>query len=125
MLLSNVPNRPTVNEALLHLSVVYAPKAREVVEVNLQLHAPCTVLQALQKSGLLLRHPEINNHDALIGVWGHKARLDQCLRDHDRIEIYRPLRVDPKVARRQRFVSQGSRGAGLFVRKRAGAKAGY
>lgn len=122
---SNVPNKLTVNKTLLHLSVVYAPKAREVFEVILQLSAPCTVLEALQQSGLLLRHPEVDNHDALIGVWGHKAKLDQYLRDHDRVEIYRPLRVDPKVARRERFVSQGSRRAGLFGKKRADAKTGY
>jgi putative ubiquitin-RnfH superfamily antitoxin RatB of RatAB toxin-antitoxin module len=41
------------------------------------------------------------------------------------VEIYRPLRVDPKVARRERFVKQGARTAGLFVKKRPGAKAGY
>ena len=120
-----MPNKLTVNKTLLHLSVVYAPRAREVFEVNLQLHAPCTVLQALQQSGLLARHPEIDNHDALIGVWGHKAKVSQYLRDHDRLEIYRPLRVDPKMARRERFVSQGSRGAGLFVKRLVGAKAGY
>ncbi len=125
MPLSNVPNNPTVNEALLNLTVVYAPRAREVHEVKLLLSAPCTVLQALQQSGLLLRFPEIDHHDTLVGVWNRKARLGQFLRDHDRVEIYRPLRVDPKVARRERFASQGSRGAGLFAIKRSGAKAGY
>lgn len=125
MLLSNVPSKLMANDGLLHLSVVYAPKAREVHEVKLLTSPPCSIAQALQQSGLLLRYPEINNHEALIGVWGRKAKLDQRLRDQDRIEIYRPLRVDPKVARRERFVSQGSRGAGLFVKKRAGAKAGY
>lgn len=115
----------TVSKTRLHVTVVYAPKAREVHEVALLLNAPSTVLQALQHSGLLVSHPEIDNHDALLGVWGHKTKLDRCLRDHDRVEIYRPLRVDPKVARRERFVSQGSRRAGLFVKKRAGAKAGY
>lgn len=125
MLLSNVPNRLMASEPLLHLSVVYAPKARELAEVKLLLAQPCTVLQALQQSGLLLRFPEIDHHHALIGVWGRRVKLDQCLRDLDRVEIYRPLRVDPKVARRERFARQGSRGAGLFVKKRAGSKAGY
>lgn len=114
-----------VSEALLQLSVVYAPKARALVEVKLSLPAPCTVLQALQQSGLLLQFPEIDDVHALMGVWGRRVKLNQCLRDLDRIEIYRPLRVDPKVARRERFARQGSRGAGLFVNKRAGAKAGY
>lgn len=125
MLLSNVPNKLMVSESLLRLSVVYAPKARELTEVKLLLPEPCTVLQAVQQSGLLLRFPEIDHHHALIGVWGRRAKLDQCLRDLDRVEIYRPLRVDPKVARRERFASQGSRGVGLFVKKRVGSKAGY
>jgi putative ubiquitin-RnfH superfamily antitoxin RatB of RatAB toxin-antitoxin module len=47
------------------------------------------------------------------------------LRDQDRVEVYRPLRVDPKVARRERFVKQGARAAGLFVKRRVGAKPGY
>jgi hypothetical protein len=37
----------------------------------------------------------------------------------------RPLKVDPKEARRQRFVKQGTRGAGLFANRRPGAKPGY
>lgn len=114
-----------MSETLLHLSVVYAPKAREPAEVKLLLPAPCTVLQALQQSGLLLQFPEIDHPQVLVGVWGRQVKLDQCLRDLDRVEIYRPLRVDPKVARRERFARQGSRGAGLFVKKRAGSKAGY
>lgn len=114
-----------VSDPLLHLTVVYAPNAREVDQVELLLEAPCTVLQALQQSGLLSRFPEIDHHHVLIGVWGRRVKLDQSLRDLDRVEIYRPLRVDPKVARRERFAHQGSRAAGLFVKKRAGAKAGY
>lgn len=114
-----------VSELLLHLSVVYAPTARELVEVKVMQKAPCTVLQVLQQSGLLLQFPEIDHPHVLLGVWGRRVKLDHTLRDLDRIEIYRPLRVDPKVARRERFARQGSRGAGLFVKKRAGAKAGY
>lgn len=107
------------------MTVVYSPAARQVQEVTLELAAPCSVLQALQASGLLARYPEIDNLHTPVGVWGRKAPLDQMLRDQDRVEVYRPLRVDPKVARRERFARQGSRGAGLFVKKRAGAKAGY
>ena len=54
-----------------------------------------------------------------------KAGPDSMLNDHDRIEIYRALRVDPKVARRERFNSQGAKRAGLFAKTRPGAKAGY
>jgi putative ubiquitin-RnfH superfamily antitoxin RatB of RatAB toxin-antitoxin module len=43
--------------------------------------------------------------------------LTHGLRAGDRIEGYRTLRVDPKVARRERFARQGARSAGLFARK--------
>jgi putative ubiquitin-RnfH superfamily antitoxin RatB of RatAB toxin-antitoxin module len=60
-----------------------------------------------------------------VGVWGLKYPKDRVLVAGDRIEFYRPLRVDPKVARRERFVRQGAKAAGLFAKKRPGAKAGY
>lgn len=109
----------------ISVTVAYSPTARDIQEVVLGLTAPCSVLQALQGSGLLARYPEIDSLNTSVGVWGRKAKLDQLLRDQDRVEVYRSLRVDPKVARRERFVRQGSRGAGLFVKKREGAKAGY
>lgn len=114
-----------VSETRLCVTVVYSPTAREVLEISLELIAPCSVLQAIQQSGLLAKFPEIDNLQTVIGVWGRKAPLEQLLRNQDRVEVYRPLRVDPKVARRERFASQGRRGAGLFEKKRAGAKAGY
>jgi putative ubiquitin-RnfH superfamily antitoxin RatB of RatAB toxin-antitoxin module len=113
------------NSFPLHIAVVYASQARQTHEVLLDMQAPCTVLKAVQDSGLLQRFPEIDNTHIMIGIWGRKTALDHVLRDQDRIEIYRPLRVDPKIARRERFVKQGARGAGLFVKKRAGSKAGY
>jgi putative ubiquitin-RnfH superfamily antitoxin RatB of RatAB toxin-antitoxin module len=51
--------------------------------------------------------------------------LQQTLHDNDRVEIYRALGIDPKAARRERFTRQGARTAGLFSKKRTGAKAGY
>ena len=54
-----------------------------------------------------------------------KVPLAYMLRADDRVEVYRPLQVDPKVARRERFVRQGAKSAGLFTKRRPGAKAGY
>lgn len=81
--------------------------------------------QALRASGLADDFPGLDLGAASVGVWGRKARLDDPLQQGDRIEVYRPLRVDPKVARRERFRSQGARSAGLFANKRPGAKSGY
>jgi len=60
-----------------------------------------------------------------VGVWGKAVSRQHALRAGDRVELYRPLTVDPKVARRARFVRQGAKSAGLFATRRAGGKAGY
>jgi uncharacterized protein len=87
----------------LTVCVAYSPRAGEVDEVPLDLPAGATVQDALTLSGLLQRHAEIDATAARIGVWGKLRALDHVLRDRDRVEIYRPLRVDPKEARRLRY----------------------
>jgi putative ubiquitin-RnfH superfamily antitoxin RatB of RatAB toxin-antitoxin module len=109
----------------IRVNVVYSPAPREVCEVALQLEEGASAAQALRARGLLNRFAELAGGPLMVGVWGRKATPKQALRDQDRVEIYRPLKVDPKVARRTRFVKQGARAAGLFARKRPGAKAGY
>lgn len=109
----------------IRVTVVFSPFARKVAEVALLLEPGATVAQALQFSGMLEEFPDLTADQLALGVWGKKAALQQVLQDRDRVEIYRPLKVDPKEARRARFEQQGARLAGLFARKRPGAKAGY
>lgn len=112
----------------LSISVLYSPQARVVHERHLTVAPGCTVQQALVASGLLHDCPEIQLQDHaayVVGIWGRKTTPGHVLRDLDRIEMYRPLTVDPKVARRERFQKQGTQRAGLFAKRRMGAKAGY
>ena len=125
MRLSNAPGRFTVSDGLIQVCLVYSAQAREVLELTLRLKPGSTVRQALETSGLLAQRPDIDLSTMTLGVWGRKVALTHVLRDQDRIEIYRLLKVDPKVARRERFARQGARTAGLFTKKRPGAKAGY
>ena len=60
-----------------------------------------------------------------LAVFGRKLTWDSELFDGDRLDCCRPLRVDPKLARRERFNQQGSRRSGLFARRREGSVAGY
>jgi putative ubiquitin-RnfH superfamily antitoxin RatB of RatAB toxin-antitoxin module len=59
------------------------------------------------------------------GIWGKKVPWTQTVKADDRIELYRPLKVDPKVARRQRFKRQGKGRTGLFANRKSGSAAGY
>ena len=92
---------------------------------RLQLPADATLAQAVQASGLLQGLPENARAALAYGIWGRPCAPGAALQDGDRVEIWRPLRVDPKRARRERFASQGARAAGLFARRRPGGKAGY
>jgi putative ubiquitin-RnfH superfamily antitoxin RatB of RatAB toxin-antitoxin module len=87
----------------LRVEVVYSPAPRVVDQVELRLPSGATVEQALRSSGLLERHALQPPERLSVGVWGKRKALGDVLRDCDRVEIYRPLLVDPKEARRQRY----------------------
>jgi hypothetical protein len=114
----------------MKLSLVYSPEARRVHEWVVQLPDDATAGQGLTRLlSLMQAHaPQDVPPDPgilTLAIWGRKAAPDQRLRDGDRLEWLRPLRVDPKLARRERFHQQGARNTGLFARRRAGAKPGY
>lgn len=109
---------------MLTITLVYAPSARQVHEQTVQILEGATVAAVLETAKKLEGWPEIPVGVG-IGIWGQEADLTQRLAMNDRVEIYRPLRVDPKVARRLRFAKQGSKQAGLFAKRRSGGKAGY
>jgi putative ubiquitin-RnfH superfamily antitoxin RatB of RatAB toxin-antitoxin module len=112
-------------EMKIRVTCIYSPSPRTVNEVELLLPSGSMVSLALQASAVQTLCPDLDLSKATIGVWGRKASPRQILRDQDRIEIYRPLRVNPKIARRERFAKQGARTTGLFATRRAGSKAGY
>ena len=62
--------------------------------------ADATIAEALQRSGWAIPA------DVRVGVWGRLRATTDALRDRDRVELYRPLTVDPKEARRQRYRAQ-------------------
>ncbi len=103
---------------MLCVEVVFSAQAGQAQEWALRLAPGACLLDALRAVGL-----EASAWPA--GIWGRRAERSQLLRDGDRVELYRPLLVDPKVARRERFARQGARGTGLFARQRPGGKAGY
>lgn len=131
-------------DSVLRIEVVFADAARSVHQHSMQLPPATTVEQAIAQCPFA-SHPFVaqvlsgaiahtagdtavsqsRSAQAALSIWGRKVELHHVLRDCDRIEICRPLLVDPKVARRERFAQQGSKAAGLFARRRPGAKPGY
>jgi uncharacterized protein len=116
----------------LKITVVYSPEPRVLHQIALALPAGACVQDALAACAKDARFAEAlsatSTHKVMsvgLGIWGKKATLHQPLMPQDRIELYRPLRVDPKVARRERFKKQGAKSAGLFAKRRPGAKPGY
>ncbi|MDZ7937229.1 MAG: RnfH family protein [Rhodoferax sp.] len=107
------------------VSVLLSTGPRRIQEVALDWAAGLTAAQAVRVSGLLEPLSQAEVDLLTLGVWGLKVLGSQPLIPGDRVELYRPLKVDPKVARRERFVKQGAKAAGLFAKRRAGAKAGY
>lgn len=97
------------------VTVCWSPAAGDVQEKVLDLALGATLADALAAAGVSLATGPIAEGDA--GIWGQRAALDTVLKDGDRAEAWRPLRVDPNTARRERFALQGKRGTGLFRKK--------
>ncbi|MBS0369793.1 MAG: RnfH family protein [Proteobacteria bacterium] len=86
----------------INVEVCYALKERQEI-VRLRLPAGSTVQRAVEASGLLQKHPEIDLAKInKLGVFAKLVKADTVLRDKDRVEIYRPLIADPKEVRRKR-----------------------
>lgn len=124
----------------LKLTLVYSSTARQVREIALELPAASTLAQALEQAkrhwlagcqqgakgtwAAGSAGADAAVHDdrgddwpaaavaaAEFGLWGRPAAATTVLHDGDRIEIYRPLRVDPKVARRERYRQRNTKPA--------------
>ena len=108
----------------LTVTVCFSPAPRQVFECALDVSTGTTLAQALSLACRQPGWPAAWSEDRCQrlspGLWGRKAGWDTVLRPGDRFELYRPLKVDPKVARRERFNRQGARRAGLFAKQRPG-----
>lgn len=85
------------------IEVAYATPAKQtIIAFNVPLGT--TVFQAAEESGIVNEFPEIQLDDVKMGLFGKTVRSpkEEVLRAGDRVEIYRPLLIDPKAARLNR-----------------------
>ena len=117
---------------MIEIQCVFSPAPRQVLLMSLRLPVGSLVKDALAQLGQLPEwralvtglSADFENHPKQ-GIWGRLVAPQHALKQGDRLEIYRTLLVDPKMARKQRFKRQGKGRTGLFARRRVGSVAGY
>jgi putative ubiquitin-RnfH superfamily antitoxin RatB of RatAB toxin-antitoxin module len=83
------------------VEVAYARPDQQII-IPVRLSQAATVEDAIRRSGVLDRFPEIDLGKNKVGIFSKITKLDATLRDKDRVEIYRALIADPKEVRRKR-----------------------
>lgn len=85
----------------MFVEVAYALPEKQVI-LSVTVDEDCTVQKAIEISGILEHFSGIDLFTHKVGIFGKTVGLDTPLQRGDRVEIYRPLLVDPKEARRRR-----------------------
>ena len=120
-------------EQLIQVTLCWSLTPRHVEQIQLQVPAGSTVQDVLERGVAHCLQSQVASDPTSLsslqfqqpGIWGKKVPWTQLVKADDRIELYRPLKVDPKVARRQRFKRQGKGRTGLFANRKSGSAAGY
>lgn len=86
---------------LIQVEVCYAEPDRQWL-LRLTVPEGCTLAEAIERSGIRDQVPHLVVDPARLGVFGKLRAPDDVLQAGDRVEIYRPLQVDPKLQRRRR-----------------------
>nr|WP_201764955.1 RnfH family protein [Marinobacter santoriniensis] len=88
---------------MMHVEVAYArPDKQEIIPVDVP--EGTTALEAVKLSGITALFPEVDPDSNDMGIFGKVVKDPAAheLRDGDRVELYRPLKIDPKQARLNR-----------------------
>ncbi len=90
---------------MVAVEIAYATSTQQVI-IPLAVSATCTVADAIAQSGILQQFPEIDLAVNKVGIFSKMTALDTIVKEGDRVEIYRPLLMDPKLARKLRAQKQ-------------------
>jgi len=94
-----------MTDKTIHVQICFAKPELQVLH-DLTVPAGATIQQAILQSGLLKQYKEIDLTVSKVGIYGKLKSLDTILREHDRVEIYRPLVADPMESRRHRAIKK-------------------
>ena len=93
------------NEQKIRVEVVFAMSQKQEL-LALDIAAGSTVAEAIDQSGVVDLFGADEVDLSKLGIFGQRVTADHVLCDGDRVEIYRPLLIDPKEIRRQRALKQ-------------------
>lgn len=91
----------------ISVEIAYAlPEEQRLLTVSVS--EGMEIKDVIESSDILELYPELELDKLDVGIFGKMARMNQKVRDRDRIEIYRPLIADPKEVRKRR-AAEGKR----------------
>jgi uncharacterized protein len=93
-------------QAEIRIAIVYAQPQHSIIK-SFTLAQGSSVLDALCAAALDADLSQVLQENSPLGIFGRPVRKDQLLADGDRLEIYRPLQLEPKQARRMRVSKSG------------------
>lgn len=83
----------------MRVEIVFALSHRQVL-LSLDVADGATVADVIAGSGLVQQFPDVDFDTLQAGIWGRPVERDKSVGDGDRVELYRPLEIDPREARR-------------------------
>ncbi len=84
----------------MNIGVAYADPRRQLW-LRLDVPEGSTVREAIERSGILEKIPELDLDQQKVGIYGKLSKLNAVLQEHDRVEIYRALIADPNTVKRR------------------------
>jgi len=90
---------------MIRVEVTYALPGDQFL-VEMEVNDTTSAMEAIRLSGLFKLYPELEQQDLEIGIFSKPVAPDTVLNEGDRVEIYRPLTIDPKEARRLRAAAK-------------------
>lgn len=86
---------------MVNIEIAYGTADKQLLQ-QMQVEEGTTAREAVIRSRIAEEFPDADVRHAPLGIFGKQVKDDTVLRDKDRIEVYRPLLIDPKEARRRR-----------------------
>ena len=87
---------------MIQVGVAYATN-EEQAWLDISVFEGATIKEAIELSGILKKFPEVDLEKQKVGIFGEIASLDTIVEDGDRVEIYRPIKIDPELVEHNKY----------------------